>query len=126
MRAHESGDVERAQFSGQLALSAYLALPARTADQRFHIGLLYQISNDYSAILAQADSIEGMLPNHLLSRLLRGRVYRETANSEALIAAYRDFLAVYDSELALGRPEYQSHAGLIDTFRDDAIRAGGG
>jgi len=126
MRAHESGDVERARFSGQLALNAYLALPARTADQRFHIGLLYQISKDYDAILAQADSIEGTIPNHLLARLLRGRVYQQTNDREALLTTYRDFLALYEAEIATARQEYQAHRSLIETFRDEAIRAVGG
>ena len=126
MRAHESRDVERARFSGQLSLNAYLALPARTADQRFHIGLLYQISNDYDAILAQADSIEGTIPNHLLARLLRGRVYQQTNDREALLTTYRDFLALYEAEIATARQEYQAHRSLIETFRDEAIRAVGG
>ncbi len=126
MRAHENGDVERARFSGQLALNAYLALPNRTADQRFHIGLLYQISNDYDAILAQADSIEGTIPNHLFSRLLRGRVYQQTNDGEALLATYRDFLSLYEAEIATARQEYQAHRSLIETFRDDAIGAVGG
>ncbi len=125
MRAHENGDMERARFSGQLALNAYLALPSRTADQRFHIGLLYQISNDYDAILAQADSIESAIPSHLLARLLRGRVYQQTNDGEALLTTYRDFLLVYDAEIATARQEYQAHGSLIQTFRDDALRAVG-
>jgi len=126
MRAHESGDMERAQFSGQLALNAYLALPSRTADQRFHIGLLHQITNDHEAILAQADSIEGAIPNHLLSRLLRARVYQQTNDDDALVSVYRDFLSVYDAEILTARQEYQAHGSLIETFRDEAVQAVGG
>ncbi|UCD24436.1 MAG: zinc ribbon domain-containing protein [Gemmatimonadota bacterium] len=126
MRAHEGGDMEGARFSGQMALNAYRALPSRNADQRFHIGLLYQITGDNDAILAQADSIEAMIPNHLFGRLLRGRVYRQSNNQAALVEVYRDFLAVYDSEISTNRQEYQAHQSLIESFREDATRAVGG
>jgi hypothetical protein len=125
MRAHEGGDMERARFSGQMALNAYRALPYITADQRFHLGLLHQITNDYDAILSQADSIEAAIPNHLFARMLRGRVYRQTNDDQALLAVYRDFLSAYDAEIATNRQEYQAHGSLIETFRNDALRAVG-
>jgi hypothetical protein len=42
-----------------------------------------------------------------------------------LAEVYTAFLAVYDEEMAAGRPEYDEHARSVQGFLEDA-RGGGG
>jgi len=125
MRAYEGGDSAQAQFAGGMALEAYAMLNDRDADARFHIGLLHEIDGDDAAILAQADSIELVSPNHLFPAILRHRVRAGSGDSEGAQDAYRQFLARYNDEMAQMRPEYQLHRGLIEDFRVEASRATG-
>ena len=120
MRAYESGDSAQAAFSGRLALEAYAMLDSLDPDARFHVGLLHQISGDYDAILAQADTIELDTPTHLFALLLRDGVYLAREDVELAEDNYLRFLERYDSEIALGRPEYELHSTLLDTFRRKA------
>jgi hypothetical protein len=117
MRAYERGDSEQATFTGRIALEAYATLDSLDADARFHVGLLHQIAGDYEAILAQADTIGLDTPTHLFALLLRDRVYLARGNDELVADNYVRFLEQYDSEIALGRPEYELHSTLLDTFR---------
>ena len=125
MRAHEAGDSTRAASVGSMAVGAYSRLQERDADARFHVGLLHEITRNYDAILAQADSIVLSHPNHLFTYLLRHRAHTWSGNSQAANDAYRGFLEVYDLEIATGRQEYEAHAGLIETFRNRATQAVG-
>lgn len=125
MRAHEGGDSAQAQFAGRMALEAYAMLNDLDADARFHIGLLHEIDGNHNAILAQADSIELVSPNHLFPAILRHRVRASTGDSEGARDAYRQFLARYEGEMAQMRPEYQLHSDLIEDFRVEATRAPG-
>jgi len=125
MRAYEGGDSAQASFTGGMALGAYAQLPEQDADSRFHIGLLYQITRNYDAILAQADSLELLHPNHLFAFLLRHRVYSAKGDSQSVAEVYRRFLQAYDTEIATGRPEYLAHGLLIEEFRKEAAQAGG-
>jgi predicted nucleic acid-binding Zn ribbon protein len=125
MRAYEGGDSAQAVFTGGMALEAYAQLPEQDADSRFHIGLLYQITHNWDAVLAQADSIELIHPNHLFAFLLRHRVYSQKGDSQSINDVYRDFLQAYDAEIATGKQEYLAHGLLIEEFRNEAIQAGG-
>ena len=117
MRAYERGDSAQAAFTGRMALEAYASLDSLDADARFHVGLLHQIAGDYDAILAQADTIGLDTPTHLFAWLLRDRVYLARGDVELVEDNYLRFLERYDSEIALGRPEYELHSTLLDTFR---------
>jgi hypothetical protein len=123
MRAAESGDSAQAAFSGRIALEAYATLESLDADARFHVGLLHELAGDYDAILAQADTIEADTPTHLFALLLHDRVYQARGNNELVAGNHLRFLELYDSEMALGRPEYGLHSTLLDTFKHEA---GGG
>jgi len=120
MRASESGDTAQAAFSGRIALEAYAMLDSLDPDARFHVGLLYQMTGDYDAVLAQADTIELDTRNHLFALLLRDRVYLAREDVELVEGNHVRFLERYDSEIALGRPEYELHSTMLDTFRRKA------
>jgi len=120
MRASESGDSAQAAFSGRIALEAYATLESLDADARFHVGLLHQITGDYDAILAQADTIELDTPNHLFALLLRDRVYLAGEDVRLVEDNHARFLEHYHSEIAIGRPEYELHSTLLDTFKAKA------
>ncbi len=117
MRAYERGDSAQASFTGRMAVEAYATLDSLDADARFHVGLLHQIAGDYDAILAQADTIGLDTPTHLFALLLQDRVYLARGDVELVEDNYLRFLERYDSEIALGRPEYELHSTLLDTFR---------
>jgi hypothetical protein len=120
MRAYEGGDSAQARFAGRMALEAYASLNDLDADARFHVGLLHEITGDYDAMLAQADSIELTNPNHLFPPMLRHRVAVARGDYEGAQDAYRQFLARYDAEMAQKRPEYELHRNLIESFRREA------
>ena len=124
MRAYESGDSAQAAFSGRIALEAYAMLDSLDPDARFHVGLLHQISGDYDAILAQADTIEIAFPTHLFAALLRYHVYRADGDSESIQEAVSQFLRRYDKEMAQARPEYALHENLIEGFKAEALGQG--
>jgi hypothetical protein len=123
MRAHETGDSARAAFAGSMALEAYARLLEPDADTRFHVGLLHEITRDYDAILAQADSIELSYPTHLFTYLLRHRARTRSGDSQAVSDIYRGFLEAYDVEMATERQEYQAHARLIAALQSEARQA---
>jgi hypothetical protein len=125
MRAYEAGDSTGAASVGSMAVGAYSRLPERDADARFHVGLLHEITRNYDAILAQADSIALTQPSHLFAYMLRHRAHSTSGNLQAASDVYRGFLEVYDLEIAAGREEYEAHGRLVESFRSRAQQAVG-
>ncbi|UCD24437.1 MAG: hypothetical protein JSW51_00520 [Gemmatimonadota bacterium] len=124
MRAHEGGDLAQAKFASRLALEAYASLDSLDADARFHIGLLHQIGGNQAAILAQADTIQQLVPTHLFALLLRDRVFAARGDDSLVADTYSRFLEHFAGEIALGRPEYEMHSALLNAFRRRALSTG--
>src|SRR5882672_4464872 len=65
MTLAEAGKQDSVQFFMPMALASYSQLPALDADAHYHIGLLHLAGGDVTAALAQADTIQRAVPNHL-------------------------------------------------------------
>src|SRR6266576_929150 len=73
MMLHTQGKPDSAGFFLPMALQAYAMLPALDVDARYHIGVLDLTGGDETGALAQADSINHAVPNHLFASMLRAR-----------------------------------------------------
>lgn len=108
-----------------MAIQAYQMLGELDADAMYHVGLIHIVRGETDEALAQAAALEAEVPNHLLATLLRHSVATAVGDNDAAQAAYRDFLAHYESEIAVARPEYDVHRSSIDIFLNAARAATG-
>jgi len=122
MMLAEAGKQDSVQFFMPMALGAYSQLPALDADARYHIGLLQLAGGDVAAALAQADTIQRSLPNHLFIYILRAHAYQAQGNTAQEQRAYADFLRHEQAELALKRAEYDDHRESLTNFHTEALR----
>jgi len=125
MTASESGDTATLSQFMPMALSAYSMLDSVDADARYHAAMLRLHTGDVDGAGALADTILAKEPSHLFGFVIRGTLARWERNEAALTAAYRAFMAQYDKEQALGRPEYRDHQVIIDQFRTEAQKDAG-
>jgi tetratricopeptide (TPR) repeat protein len=122
MMLAEAGKQDSVQFFMPMALASYNQLPALDADARYHIGLLQLAGGDVPAALAQADTIQRSVPNHLFIYVLRAHAYQAQGNAALEQRAYADFLRHEQTELALKRPEYDDHRESLTNFHTEAQR----
>jgi hypothetical protein len=120
MAAAENGDTAEVQRFLPMARMAYDQLPAIDPDARYHLAMLHLQGNDAAAALAQADSIDRTAPRHLFAPLIREAEAVRRGDSAAAVTARAAFLAAYDAEMALGRPEYGDHRGALERFRGES------
>lgn len=125
MMAHERGDVAGAASFGQRALDRYAALGGLDNDLRLHVGLIHIAMNNLEGTLAQADSLDLAIPGHLYASILRHRVHEIRGNQSGVDLAYRRFLEFHQQEVNAGRPEYNEHTRMIDSFLEAARSAVG-
>ena len=117
MAAAENGDTAEVQRFLPMARMAYDQLPAIDADARYHMAMLHLQGGESAPALAQADSIVRMAPGHLFASLVREAEAVRRGDRAAAADARQAFLAAYDSEIALERPEYADHRGALERFR---------
>jgi len=117
MAAAENGDTAEVERFLPMARMAYEQLPAIDADARYHMAMLHLQGGESAAALAQADSITRTAPGHLFAPLVREAEAVRRGDSAAAAAARQAFLAAYESEIALERPEYADHRGALERFR---------
>jgi len=122
MMLAEAGKQDSVQFFMPMALGAYSQLPALDADARYHIGLLQLAGGDVAAALAQADTIQRSVPNHLFIYILRAHAYQAQGNTAQEQRAYADFLRHEQAEMALKRAEYDDHRESLTNFHTEALR----
>jgi tetratricopeptide (TPR) repeat protein len=120
VRAAEAGDSATVTQFSPMALGAYSMLPATNADLRFHAALIHLAIGEFPAALALADTILSQSPGHLFGYIVRGEAADRQNDLQQLNRSYRDFLSHYDAELRSGRPEYDGHKPLLDSFRTRA------
>ncbi|MFW5952165.1 MAG: zinc ribbon domain-containing protein [Gemmatimonadota bacterium] len=121
-------DAERAPFFAQMGVEAYRRVPAAEvdADVRFHVGLLQLVRDDPAAARAEADTILGNEPGHLLGLYLALEAAR-AAGEEAGAAELEDRLREGVASTDLGsRQEYDAHRRLLEDFDAGAGSAAGG
>ncbi len=122
MMLAEAGKQDSVQFFMPMALASYSQLPTLGADARYHIGLLQLAGGDVPAALAQADTIQRAVPNHLFIYVLRAHAYQAQGNTAQEQRAYADFLRHEQAELALKRAEYDDHRESLTSFHSEALR----
>jgi hypothetical protein len=125
MQAAQSGDQATMSRFMPMALGAYDMLDSADADARYHAALLRVHNGDVRGSSALGDSILAAQPGHLLGYVVLGTTARWAKDDAGLAKAYRDFLAHYDAELKVSRPEYTEHRASIDGFRREALAATG-
>ncbi|UCG85857.1 MAG: zinc ribbon domain-containing protein [Gemmatimonadota bacterium] len=123
MTSAEAGDTARVAFHTDMAIQAYQLIGDLDGDARYHVGLIHVVRGETAAALAQADSLEAMVPGHLLALVLRRTAARASGDTTALPDIYRAFLASYEREIAAPRPEYEMHRNSIDSFLSEARAA---
>src|SRR5438445_4353443 len=126
MLLHTQGKADSAEFFLPMALQAYAMLPALDVDARYHIGVLDLTGGDETGALAQADSINHAVPNHLFASMLRARALELRRDAPGARQAYDNFLRHEAAERARKRPEYAEHETNLNTFHEQAIRATAG
>src|SRR5438105_8027429 len=109
MSLHSQGKADSADFFLPMALQAYAMLPALDVDARYHIGVLDLTGGDETGALAQADSINHAVPNHLFASMLRARALELRRDAPGARQAYDNFLRHEAAERARKRPEYAEH-----------------
>src|SRR5213592_3863593 len=123
MTLHSQGKADSAGFFLPMALQAYAMLPALDVDARYHIGVLDLTGGDETGALAQADSIDRAVPNHLFAFMLRARALELRGDAAGARRAYGDFLRHETAERARKRPEYADHQSNLDSFHEQATGA---
>ena len=126
MIALERGDTAQVGFHAPMALGAYRNLDSLDADAQYHVGLLRGAVGDIDGMVAMADSLQAVVPGHLLATTLRKAAAEARGDSAAVFGAYRQFLMDYRDEATTSRREYQLHQRSIDAFLAEARRAPAG
>ncbi|HSB55696.1 MAG TPA: zinc ribbon domain-containing protein [Gemmatimonadales bacterium] len=117
MNAQEQGDTATAQRFAPMAISAYGMLDATDIDARYHAGALYILTRAYPQALALADTIQAEAKNNLMADLLRIEVAQARKDAAAEARARKAFLANFDDQVGLKRPEYEEHKAMLDDLR---------
>jgi hypothetical protein len=125
MSAAERADTGEVKFFVPMALQSYTLIGPLDLDAHYHIGVIHLVNRNYSAALAQADSITRGAPRHLLATILRIEIASQRHDTGAQQRGYRDFLSAYDGEMAIDRTEYTHHRSILEHMRDEARRAVG-
>lgn len=118
----EAGKGDSVRFFLPMALGAYNQLPDLGPDARYHIGLLQLAGGDVQAALAQADTIQRLVPTHLFIYVLRAHAYQQSGNTSQERRAYAEFLRNEAAETAKNREEYTDHRDALNNFKQEASR----
>ncbi len=106
-----------------MALGAYANLDSLDADAQYHVGLLFGALGDHDGAVEMADTLQSVVPGHLLATTLRFSAAEARGDSSAMLQAYRQFLEHFEVEVAVDRFEYVAHRRTIDAFLADARNA---
>jgi hypothetical protein len=126
MQAAERRDTAQVQRFTPMALGAYAQLDTFDADARYHAAVIRLQSGDLASAHALADTILEQAPDNLLGYLVRGTAAGLADDPGAQVQAEREYLRIFDREMAAGRPEYRDHAPVIESFKKEAERRKGG
>ena len=118
--AAQSGDQATVTRFMPMAVAAFGMLDTVTVDARYHLAMLELHVGDMNAASAQADSIKRANPQHLFSPVILGAVAQWNKDERGRLAAYREFLRRYDSEMAKRLPEYLEHQSMLEEVKRTA------
>lgn len=109
MILNSQGKSDSVQFFAPMALTAYQMLAPLTADQRYDMGRIAEVSGQLDIAQAQADTILRETPTHLLGLILAARAAELQSQPAKKAEFNRRLLAAEKSELATNKPEYERH-----------------
>ncbi len=121
MRLKEEGKRDSVRFFAPMALSATANVQPTDVDLRFHLGAIAIATEDSTLALmarAQADTILGARPTHLLGLILGVQSSAIRGDEKARKDFSKRLLDASGKELALPLDEYLQHRPVID----DALR----
>ncbi|CAN5637904.1 hypothetical protein BH23GEM1_BH23GEM1_06680 [soil metagenome] len=118
MRLASEGKADSAVFFSTMALGALDALAPHDAHRRYDIGVVALVAGRADVAAAQADTILTQRPTHLLGLTLAARVADARGDAVARREFQRRMVAVEQTELAAGLPEYgDHHADILEALR---------
>ena len=123
MAAAERGRMDSVRFFLPMALDAYESLGTLTADQRYDLGRLGEVSGDAQLASAEADTILRQRPNHLLGLVLAIRAAKMRPDPSAASRYEQRLLQAEPAERRRQLPEYLLHENDIQAALEQA-RAG--
>lgn len=122
MLLKSEGKTDSVLFFAPMAIESYQMLPSMSADQRYDMGRIGEVSGALPLAKAQADTILRNDPNHLLGLILAEHVALLSGDSSAAKKYEAKFLAVEKTEMARKLPEYDRHQNDIAAALADARR----
>ena len=126
MAAAEAGDAGEVRNFLPMAIRAHEIVSDLDADGRFHLVLLKLQGSLTEDALASARQILEEQPNHLLGLAGAADALLALGDSSGARTTYRQWLDVYDSEMAKDLPEYRDHGEYLRNARGTAEALIGG
>jgi hypothetical protein len=124
MRLNTEGKRDSVEFFAPMVFSAYAMAAPLDDDQHYDLGRLGQVTGVPGLARAEADTILGAHPTHLLGLTLEAES-AEAANRPQLARQfYKRLLAAEPAELRKGLPEYSRHRTDIEIAVATAKRMG--
>ncbi|MEO8636974.1 MAG: zinc ribbon domain-containing protein [Gemmatimonadales bacterium] len=117
MSAADKGDSATVTRFSPMALSAYGMLDSFDVDVRYHAGAIHLRLGDVAAARALADTIGREAPDNLLASLLLAEAAQVGSDPAGYDKARKSFLAHFDAQIRLNRPEYTEHRSMLDEIR---------
>ena len=114
MSYSEQGKLDSARFFAPMAVQAYVMIGPPDAHARYDIGEIYAAIGDAVSARAEADTILGTQPKHLLGLTLAARAADLSGDAAAAAKFRRQLAAAAPAERAKGLKEYSEHARDID------------
>jgi hypothetical protein len=125
MLLNSQGKTDSVLFFAPMAISVYQMLSPLSADQRYDMGRIAEVSGALPLARAQADTILLANPNHLLGLVLSVRVASLSGDAAARKRYETRLLAAEKTETAKKLPEYDLHQNDINNALGDARRSVG-
>ena len=119
MDAAEKGDSDTVTRFSPMALAAYGMLDSIDVDARYHAGAIHLRLGEVAAARALADTISREAPDNLLGSLLLAEAAQVGGDLGGFDRARKSFLAHFDAQIRLDRPEYTEHRSMLDELRKE-------
>jgi tetratricopeptide (TPR) repeat protein len=126
MSAAEAGDSAQAAQFMPMAIQAYQRAQPLDLDGLFHLSTLQRTSLDLGTALETAQQGLATNEDHLLLLHAGGEAAREAGDTDLANEYFERILAVYDAQMASGNVDYQAHASMMTSIRQNAQAQLGG
>jgi hypothetical protein len=120
MMLNTQGKTDSVLFFAPMAIAAYQMVAPLDADHRYDLGRIGEAAGALPLAKAQADSILGAQPNHLLGLILAARIATLAGDSTSRRAFERRLLSAQATELRKNLPEYARHSDDIENALNEA------